>query len=97
VKAAVVVIETGKIEGIGEMIETVMIEEVNIVREEMEDTVIEGMTAEDIEMRTKDIEENPPEEVLEMTEIITETEEEMEENLLEPDIKVTGEKMIVGN
>ena len=96
-KAAVVVIETGKIEGIGEMIETVMIEEVNIVIEEMEDTVIEGMTAEDIEMRTKDIEENPPEEVLEMTEIITETEEEMEENLLEPDIKVTGEKMIVGN
>ena len=96
-KAAVVVIETGKIEGTGEMIETVMIEEVNIVIEEMEDTVIEGMTAEDIEMRTKDIEENPPEEVLEMTEIITETEEEMEENLLEPDIKVTGEKMIVGN
>ena len=96
-KAAVVAIETGKIEGTGEMIETVMIEEVNIVIEEMEDTVIEGMTAEDIEMRTKDTEENPPEEVLEMTEIITETEEEMEENLLEPDIKVTGEKMIVGN
>ena len=96
-KAAVVAIETGKIEGTGEMIETVMIEEVNIVIEEMEDTVIEGMTAEDIEMRRKDIEENPPEEVLEMTEIITETEEEMEENLLEPDIKVTGEKMIVGN